>query len=152
MQRKVNQLTILARAILPSLDNLSNVRERLHKLLGTIDEEYEEEEPLELPPMSLRQVRRAAVSMNAHEATWYENNGIAPHKFSVGDVGYIPKDDGKEMDWSKFIVIGNVLTEGMAKLEVRSTAEAHQGGWQDRVHRWDNLTSFELPGGVHGCV
>ena len=69
MQRKVNQLTILARAILPSLDNLSNVRERLRKLLSTIDEEYEEEEePLELPRSLLSRIDQGQPLMHALES------------------------------------------------------------------------------------
>ncbi|KAI1790577.1 hypothetical protein LXA43DRAFT_890846 [Ganoderma leucocontextum] len=151
MQRKINHLTILARAILPSADDISTVHERLHKLLGTIDSEFEEEEePHELPPMSLRQIRQAAISINVHQASWFENNGIVPHKFSVGDLGYIRRTEDGENDWSKFVLIGNVLTEGLANLEVSSVTEGKQGGWQDRVHRWDTLAAFELPGGVHG--
>lgn len=154
MQRKVNHLTILARAILPSADDISTVHDRLHRLLGTIDSEFEdgEEEPLELPPMSLRQIRQAAISINVHQASWFENNGIVPHKFTVGDIGYIPKAKGEENDWSKFVLIGNVLTEGLAKLEVSNVTEGKQGGWQDRIHRWETLTPFELPGGIHGYV
>ncbi len=153
MQRKLNHLTILARAILPSADEISTVHERLHKLLGTIDSERgEEEEPLELPPMSLRQIRQAAISIDVHQASWSEDNGIIPHRFSVGDLGYIPESENGGNGWSNFVLIGNVLTEGLVNLEVSSAAEGKQGGWQDRVYRWDTLMPFELPGGVHGCV
>ncbi|PIL25894.1 hypothetical protein GSI_11647 [Ganoderma sinense ZZ0214-1] len=151
MQRKINHLTVLARAILPSTDDISTVHERLHKLLGTIDGDLdEEEEPLELPPMSLRQIRQAAISINVHQASWFESSGIAPHKFSVGDIGYIPKDEDEKSDWSKFVLIGNVLTEGLAKLEVSSTTNGKQSGWRDRIHQSADLASFELPGGIHG--
>lgn len=153
MQRKINHLTIIARAILPSTDEISTVHERLHKLLGTIDSDLdEEEEPLELPPMSLRQIRQAAISINVHQASWFENNGVAPHKFSVGDIGYMSKTEGEESDWSKFVLIGNVLTEGLAKLEVSSTTDGKQSGWRERIHQSETLASYELPGDVHGYV
>ncbi|TBU45668.1 hypothetical protein BD309DRAFT_955656 [Dichomitus squalens] len=151
MQSRLNHLTVLARMILPSLDNVSIVRERLHKLLGNMHDEYDdEEEPLEIQPMSLRQIRHAAISIGAHQATWHENTGIPPNKFSVGDLGYIPKGDGEQMAWSNFVAICNVLTEDTAKFEVSSVAGAKQGGWHNGRHQWDELASFELPGGVHG--
>ncbi|KAI0742707.1 hypothetical protein C8Q80DRAFT_1221158 [Daedaleopsis nitida] len=150
VQRKVNHLTILARALLPSADNISNVQERLHKFLGSIDED-DDEEPAEVPLMSLRQIRKAAFAANVHQQSWFENENIKPHKYSVGDLGYIPKRKGTdEKDWGEFVVLCNVLQEGLASLEVTPITEGKQGGWQNGTHRWDDMNPYELPGDIYG--
>ena len=152
MQRKLNHLTVLARALLPSSDNIEVVQQRLHKLIGSADGGDDEECQFgEVPLMSLRQIRKAAIAADAHQQAWYENNGITPHKFSVGDLGYLPKRDGsEEKDWANFVVLCNVLEDGLASLETTRVKEGQQGGWQGGFHKWDTLTPFELPGGVDG--
>lgn len=150
VQRKVNHLTILARALLPSGDNIATVQERLHKFLSSIDED-DDEEPAEVPLMSLRQIRKAAFAANVHQQSWFENENIKPHKFRVGDLGYLPKREGTgEKNWDEFVVLCNVLQEGIASLEITSTTEGKQGGWQNGVHRWDDMDPYELPGDIFG--
>ena len=150
MQQKVNHLTILARALLPSADNITTVQDRLHKLLGSLDED---DEMFDRPPMTLRQIRKAAIAANTHQQAWFANDGVTPHKLSVGDLGYIPKGSvAGEKNWDEFVVLCNVLDQGLARLETTTVTEGQQGSWQGGFHKWDELVSYELPGGIHGYV
>ncbi|KAI0744733.1 hypothetical protein C8Q76DRAFT_10245 [Earliella scabrosa] len=148
MQQKVNHLTILARALLPSADNITTVQDRLHKLLGSLDED---DEMFDRPPMTLRQIRKAAIAANTHQQAWFANDGVTPHKLSVGDLGYISKGSvAGEKNWDEFVVLCNVLDQGLARLETTTVTEGQQGSWQGGFHKWDELASYELPGGTHG--
>ncbi|RPD77045.1 hypothetical protein L226DRAFT_483343 [Lentinus tigrinus ALCF2SS1-7] len=148
LQRKVNHLTILARALLPNSDDIKTVKERLQKLLGSVDDE---EGFSETPLMTLRQIRKAAFAANVHQQAWFENQGIPPHKFRVGDLGYLPKDTTTEgKDWTNFVVLCNILEEGLAKLDVSDATVGHKGSWQDGFHEREDITPYELPGGLHG--
>ncbi len=148
MQLKVNHLTILARALLPNADNISTVQDRLHKLLGSLDDD---ETAFDEPPVTLRQIRKAAIAANTHQQAWFANDDIIPHKFSVGDLGYIPKGRGSdEKNWGEFVLLRNVLEQGSVNLETKDIVEGSQGGWQYGVRKWDDLASFELPGGIFG--
>ena len=154
MQLKVNHLTMLARALLPSSDDIIVVQGRLHKLLGSCEDEEDEDFTFDDgPPKTLREIRKAAIAANTHQQAWFENTGIAPHQFSVGDLGYLPKTNVEgEKDWANFVVLCNVFDEGLASLETQTAAEGKQGGWQGGVHNWEDLPTYELPGDIHGFV
>ncbi|EIW56653.1 uncharacterized protein TRAVEDRAFT_49473 [Trametes versicolor FP-101664 SS1] len=143
-QRKVNHLTMLARALLPDSDNLEVVKKRLQSVLRVTEEEDEEAEVL---PLTLRQIRKAAFAADVHNQSWFRNN-IPPHKFSVGDLGYVPK--GGADDWADFVVCCNVLEDGLAKFETSNSATGKQGMWANRGYERQDIPPFELPGGVHG--
>ncbi|RDX41179.1 hypothetical protein OH76DRAFT_1489711 [Lentinus brumalis] len=149
MQRKVNHLTILARALLPSSEDITSVQGRLQKLLGSLDDEGGLSE---IPLMTLRQIRKAAIAADAHQQAWFENTGIPPHRFRVGDLGYLPKRDETEgKDWTKFVVLCNVLEEGLAKLDVSNARTGSKSSWQPGgSHVREDLAPYELPGGLHG--
>lgn len=97
-------------------------------------------------PLTLRQIRKAAFAADAHQQAWFRNN-IPLHKFEVGDLGYIPK--GGE-GWTDFIVCCNVLEDGLVKFETTSVATGHRGLWVNQTYERQPLSSFELPGQVHG--
>ncbi|KAI0776820.1 hypothetical protein BD413DRAFT_610404 [Trametes elegans] len=142
-QRKVNHLTILARALLPDADNLDLAKARLSSVLHpTTDEDVDEE--AEPAPLTLRQIRR--VAFDGPQQAWQQKT-VPPHKFSVGDLGYMP--DGSS-DWADFVVLTNVLKDGQAAFEVPSYATGRQGAWVNRAYDTQNLAAYERPGGVYG--
>ncbi|KAH9922319.1 uncharacterized protein BXZ73DRAFT_51396 [Epithele typhae] len=153
IQHKLNHLTILARALLPDSGDTVAVQERLHRILGSADCEDEDEDAFEIlhtPTLTLRRIREAAISAGGHKQVWSESNGIAPHRFAVGDYGYFPKSNVVEQDWSEFVVLGNVQDEGLVRFETTHVSDGKQGAWHDGCHKWDDVQSFELPDGVHG--
>ncbi|KAI0717740.1 hypothetical protein C8T65DRAFT_571587 [Cerioporus squamosus] len=148
MQRKVNHLTILARALLPSSANITTAQERLQKVLGSLDDD---DGFSEMPLMTLRQIRKAAIAMDAHQQAWFEGSGVPPHQFRVGDLGYLPKGaetDGK--NWKDFVVLCNVLDEGLAKLDLSDAREGSKSSWLDGHFQREDLPPYELPGGLYG--
>ena len=160
-QRKVHHLTMIARASLPGSDDVALVQQRLHKLLDSLDDEGDDDEEdldsalilsdKDAPLSSLRQIRKAAMAAGAHQQTWFANDGIAPHRFAVGDIGYLPKTSSNgEKGWEDFVVLCNLFDEGLANMETKHEVNGKQGGWQGGPHRWDDLPAFELPGGIHG--
>ena len=81
----------------------------------------------------------------------FANDDIIPHKFSVGDLGYLPKGANlDEKNWKEFAVLCNVFEQGRVKLETKDVVEGKQGGWQHGVRAWEDLPSYELPGGLFG--
>ena len=103
--------------------------------------------------MTLRQIRKAAFAADAHQQAWSANRGIPPHKFRVGDLGYLPKGtdaDGK--DWGNFVVLCNILEEGLAKLDMSDATDGSKGSWLNGHHVQENLTPYNLPDGLYGYV
>ena len=103
--------------------------------------------------MTLRQIRKAAFAADAHQQAWSANRGIPPHKFRVGDLGYLPKGtdaDGK--DWENFVVLCNILEEGLAKLDISDATDGSKGSWLSGHHEQEKLTPYNLPDGLHGYV
>ncbi|KAI0668853.1 hypothetical protein C8Q78DRAFT_212859 [Trametes maxima] len=142
-QRKVNHLAVLARALLPGSDNIDVVTKRLHAVLRSVDDEDEEAEPTQ---MTLRQIRKAAFAANTHQQAWRQKT-VPPHKFSIGDLGYMPQGSD---DWGDFVTLCNVLEEGEASFEASSHATGMQGSWVNRTYERQDLAPYDLPGEVKG--
>ncbi|KAI8972561.1 hypothetical protein BD414DRAFT_425575 [Trametes punicea] len=142
-QRKVAHLAMLALTLLPGSDSLRDVKEGLEKLLLTADQEDEE---AEMSPLSLRQIRKAAFVAELHQHVWHRNT-VTPHMFSVGDVGYLPKGSDS---WNDFVVCCNVLRDGLAKFITTDHVAGRQGAWVNRVYESQDISPFELPGGIRG--
>ncbi|KAI0351618.1 hypothetical protein OH77DRAFT_1429437 [Trametes cingulata] len=141
-QVKISHLAVLARALLPGTDDLEVVKKRLQRVVSAEDEEDEEAEPAH---MSLRQIRKAAFAAELEHEPWHRNT-VPPHKFSVGDLGYLPQSCD---DWNDFVVLCNVLQEGTFNLDTFNHATGRQGTWANHFYERQDITPFELPGGIN---
>ncbi|KAJ7279106.1 hypothetical protein C8J57DRAFT_1502930 [Mycena rebaudengoi] len=94
--------------------------------------------------LSLQQLRMLSIEANAHSHVWQKNSSIPPHKFSVGDIGYIPPGS----DWESFCLLENVIDKGLASLAVEKKASGVQWCWMDGSVGNSVLHSFDLPGSV----
>ncbi|KAI0651288.1 hypothetical protein C8Q79DRAFT_1004593 [Trametes meyenii] len=143
-QRKVNHLAVLARALLPGSDDIEVVTDRLQTVLHSIEDgEDEEAEPAQ---MTLRQIRKAAFAANTHQQAWRQKT-VPPHKFSVGDLGYMPKGSD---DWSDFVTLCNVLEDGEASFVASGNVTGMQGSWVNSAYERQDLAPYDLPGEIKG--
>ncbi|KAI0632872.1 hypothetical protein C8Q77DRAFT_1263022 [Trametes polyzona] len=141
---KINHLAVLARALLPDSDNLDVVKQRLQNVLSvTEDDDDEEAGEIEL---TLRQIRKAAFAAGAHQQAWFKNT-VPPHKFAVGDLGYMPEGSS---DWADFVVCCNILKDLHATIETTAATTGRQGMWTNRTYERQTLAPFELPGDIQG--
>ncbi|KAJ7147380.1 hypothetical protein C8R46DRAFT_548234 [Mycena filopes] len=96
-------------------------------------------------PLSLRQLRMLSIEANAHGYVWKSNSAIPAHKFSVGDIGFIPEGKG----WDSFVTLGNIFEDALADFSVQSKASGVHWCWKDVPIRHSGLQNFELPQDVH---
>ncbi|CDO70391.1 hypothetical protein BN946_scf184999.g31 [Trametes cinnabarina] len=142
-QRKISHLSMLARILLPDSENLEIVKKRLQEVLAP-DEDDDEE--AEISSLTLRQLRKAALAAGIYQQAWHRNN-VPPHKFLVGDLGYLPQGSG---DWSDFVVCCNLFGEGLARADTASRATGTQGAWGHGAYERQDLSPFDCPGDVSG--
>lgn len=138
IQKKVNHLVTLARALLPS--------GRQSPVLPTHLEALIEETEFETPSLTLRQVRDLTWNAEgAHGHTWYERN-VPADKFSVGDIGYIPVGG----DFGSFVLLSNVIKDGKVVLSLSQRSHGEHWCWEHvPIHR-QPLQAYELPEAVAG--
>ncbi|KAG1894412.1 uncharacterized protein F5891DRAFT_1062579 [Suillus fuscotomentosus] len=138
MQKKINHLVTLARALLPS--------GRQSPVLPTQLEALIEETESKTPSLTLRQIRDLTWnSEGAHGHTWYEKN-VPADKFSVGDIGYIPV----EGDFGSFVLLSNVIKDGKAPLSLSQRSHGEHWCWEHiPIHR-QPLQAYELPEALAG--
>ncbi|KAJ7141866.1 hypothetical protein C8R43DRAFT_584498 [Mycena crocata] len=129
---KLTQLTALVCGLLPSGSNPPGLPSQLRSLLDGND-------PYTIS-LSLRQLRMLSIEDNTHGYVWQKGSSIPPHKFHVGDFGYIPTGE----DWNTFVVLGNILRDGLAALGVENKTSGVQWCWKDRPMRRSDLESFNL--------
>ncbi|KAI0656301.1 hypothetical protein C8Q70DRAFT_1013688 [Cubamyces menziesii] len=142
-QRKLSHLVVLARALLPESDNLTVVKERVQRVLCAEDEEDEE---ADASSMTLRQIRKAAFAVGAQQQAWFRNT-VPPSKYSVGDLGYLPKGSD---DWDDFVVCCNVFHDNGFDCTTSSHVTGRQGAWVNRIYQQQDMSPFELPGDING--
>ncbi|KAI0326798.1 hypothetical protein GY45DRAFT_1328458 [Cubamyces sp. BRFM 1775] len=142
-QRKLSHLVVLARALLPGSDNLTVVKERVQRVLCAEDEEDEE---ADASILTLRQIRKAAFAVGAHQQAWHRNT-VPPSKYSVGDLGYLPKGSN---DWEDFVLCCNVFQGNGFDCATSSHVTGRQGQWVDRIYQQQDMSPFELPGDING--
>ncbi|KAI0370861.1 hypothetical protein BV20DRAFT_943216 [Pilatotrama ljubarskyi] len=140
-QVKVSHLAVLARVVLPGSDDLQVVKKHLQHMISNEDEDEE----AEMAPMSLREIRKAAFATGIQQQPWHRNT-VPPHKLTVGDLGYLPQDCD---DWSDFIILCNVLEDGLAKFPSTTYAMGKQGTWVNRVYERQDIAPFAMPGGIN---
>ncbi|GLB44663.1 putative thioesterase thiol ester dehydrase-isomerase [Lyophyllum shimeji] len=144
--RRLSHLVTLVRGLLPADNAPVTLSSRVEALIRN-KEDDEENDYFGFkgrPKLALRQLRLSNIEANTHEHTWRENSNIPPHKFSVGDFGYIPHGG----DFKGFVTLGNVLKEDLAKLEIESHARGVQWSWKDSPIRRVPMEPFALPGDV----
>lgn len=139
MQKKINHLVTLARSLLPSDSQQPLLPSKLQELI--------EDKDWNAPSLTLRQVRDLTFHAGSHEHSWYERH-VPACKFSVGDLGYIPR--GK--DWNSFVHLRNVIENDPRALKLSFKANAHHWCWEDVPLERQPLQAFELPMNVSGHV
>jgi len=137
MQRKINHLVTLAQGLLPSEGDPPGLSAQLQELM---DNETEDTTSL-----TLRQVRNLTLNANQHDHSWSERT-VPPHKFIVGDLGYVPHGKGFE----SFVTLRNVLRDGLAQFALESKASADHWCWAQVPIRRQPLDAYALPGDVSG--
>ncbi|KAJ6554053.1 hypothetical protein DFH09DRAFT_1166534 [Mycena vulgaris] len=135
---QLTQLTALVASLLPSGSDPPGLSSQIKHVLDATDQAYGPSAP------SLRQFRMLGIEANAHGYVWQKNSSIPAHKFSVGDIGYIPP--GK--DWDAFITLGNIIKDGLAGFALERKSSGVQWCWKDLPIRHVNLQSFDLPESV----
>ncbi|KAF9238341.1 hypothetical protein BU15DRAFT_62547 [Melanogaster broomeanus] len=124
MQKKINHLVTLARALLPSSNESPELSPKLQALI--------EDNDFETPSLTLRQ------GVTKH--SWYERN-VPADKFSVGDIGYILPGKG----WDSFVRLRNILEDGVAELKTSAKAIGEHWCWENVPIRRQPIQAFELP-------
>ncbi|KAH9893932.1 hypothetical protein C8Q73DRAFT_774184 [Cubamyces lactineus] len=143
-QRKLSHLVLLARTLLPGSDNLTVVKERIQRVLCAEDEEDEEADVS--TTLTLRQIRKAAFAVDAPHQAWHRNT-VPPSKYSIGDLGYLPKGSD---DWEDFVVCCNVFQDNSFNCATSNHVTGRQGQWVNRIYQQQDMSPFELPGDING--
>ncbi|KAG1728218.1 hypothetical protein EDB19DRAFT_1747770 [Suillus lakei] len=138
IQKKINHLVTLARALLPS--------GRKSPVLPTQLEALIEETESDTPSLTLRQIRNLTWNAEgAHGHTWYERN-VPADKFCVGDIGYIPVGG----DFGSFVLLSNVIKDGKAVFSLSQRSHGENWCWEHVPIQRQPLQAYELPEDVAG--
>ncbi|KAF7297184.1 TKL/LISK/LISK-DD1 protein kinase [Mycena indigotica] len=133
---QLTQLTALVSSLLPGPAQPPGLSSQLQQTIRSND-------LAELAP-TLRQFRQLSLDSDSHGYMWNKNSSIPAHKFTVGDLGYVPT--GK--DWDEFVRLGNLYTDGLANFPLQSNAYGTQWCWKDRPMQRSALQSFNPSQGV----
>ncbi|KAF8064152.1 hypothetical protein FPV67DRAFT_1698491 [Lyophyllum atratum] len=144
--RRISHLVTLTRGLFPADKAPVTLSPRVKALIGSHSGDDGEDyfESKKRPKLDLRQLRLSNIEAETHDHTWRENGGIPSHRFTVGDFGYIPEGS----DFKDFVILGNVLKDGLQNLEVQSHTRGVQWSWKDFPVRRVGMEPFPLPGDV----
>ncbi|KAJ7468590.1 hypothetical protein FB451DRAFT_1039570 [Mycena latifolia] len=131
---QLTQLTALVASLLPSGSKPPGLSSQMKKVLGITEESFGPSTP------SLRQFRLLGIEASSHGYAWQKNSSIPAHKFSVGDLIYIPP--GK--DWDASVTLGNIIKEGLVDFDLERKASGVQWCWKDIPIRHVALQNFDL--------
>lgn len=134
-EHKLSHLAVLARALLPDEITATEASARLSEILDSGDEDEDDHRDI-----SLQQIRLAALSSRHHEQMW-RNTSVPPYKYTIGDLGYIP--EGK--DFESFVVVQNVVADGLTGLDVNESAHGLQSSWEGGFRQKQDLQPFPAP-------
>ena len=141
---KVAHLVSLAGCLL-SPSKSSSTAPLLTKLLGNDDDpEYLNDGP----KITMKELRQLALQAGTHKFFWTEISGIPPHKFVVGDFGYVPKDKA----FANFVKLGNMYSDKLANIIISAHTYGSQFCWEDRPIQHVEMQSFCLPDDVYWYV
>ncbi|KAG6845153.1 hypothetical protein H0H87_012949 [Tephrocybe sp. NHM501043] len=146
--RLISHLVTLIRGLLPADKASIHLPPRVQALIKGRDDDNDDDDDFyrsaPRPNLDLRQLRLSNIDADMHDHTWTENGGIPSHKYAVGDYGYIP-DGGKDFD--DFVVLGNVLKEGLGDgFAIQNEARGVQWSWKDIPIRHADMEPYPLPG------
>ncbi|KAL4245641.1 hypothetical protein ABKN59_010782 [Abortiporus biennis] len=148
-QLKLNHLTVLARSLLPSEEAAKEANIRVTEMLQDCEEEEASWETINSSKLTLKALRLLAISRNLHNYTWLQNT-VPPNKYDVGDIGYIPK--GK--DWDEFVVLGNMIKDGLllknSNVEVEKRTTGSQTAWDGGFIQRHQVQCFNYPDEIYG--
>ncbi|KAJ7041231.1 hypothetical protein C8F04DRAFT_1080699 [Mycena alexandri] len=136
---QLTQLTALIANLLPPSNDPPGLPTQIKNVLSARDDSWAPS------PLSLRQLRMLSIEADGHSYVWKTNTSIPAHKFSVGDIGFIPGGKG----WDSFVTLGNVFEDGLADFPVKRDASGVHWCWKDVPVRHSSLQNFELPQDVH---
>lgn len=141
--RKLNHLVTLVRGLLPGAQDQPVLSLRVKSLLeGSENDDGDAGDELNnQPKLNLKQLRISNIEAGAHGHEWKENGGIPPHKFAVGDFGYIPAG----RNFSDFVALGNVIEDGLEKLTIEHHTSGVQWCWNDMPIRHTSMEAYDLP-------
>ncbi|KAK2462508.1 hypothetical protein APHAL10511_005478 [Amanita phalloides] len=135
---KVAHLVLLARGLLSTKSSASPL---VTKLL-TDDDEFDGLN--HKPKISMKELRRLSLQAGIHDFSWTEMSAIPPHKFAVGDFGFVPKDT----PFSKFVKLGNIYSDKLANIPITAREYGTQFCWEDRPVQHVEMQRFCFPGDV----
>jgi len=135
LQQKISHLAVLARALLPDVSNAAEVSARLSEIIDADGDEDDSDS--HHTTLSLRQIRLAALSSANHAKMWRART-VPAYKYRIGDLGYIP--DGK--DFGSFVVLQNVVADGLVSFELVHNATGWQGCWDRGFRQNTDLQPF----------
>lgn len=131
-------MVAIIRGLLPADNDPPPLSSRVTALIDDSDDG-------EQPKLSLRQLRLSNLGANTHNHVWNESGGIPPHRFNVGDFGYIPKGE----DFGGFVILGNLFKEQLAEFAIERHASGFQWCWKDVPVRWTAIDPYLLPDDAH---
>ncbi|KAF8836679.1 hypothetical protein BDN67DRAFT_973870 [Paxillus ammoniavirescens] len=137
MQKKINHLVTLARALLPSGSESPELPPKLQELI--------EDNDFDTPCLTLRQVRDLTFQAGGHDHSWYERH-VPADKFSVGDIGYISPGTG----WDSFVRLRNVFEGDMGVFKTSMKSKGEHWCWENVPIRRRPLQAFEMPMNIAG--
>lgn len=140
MQRKINHLTQILNAVLPSSHSSGHVS-KLQELLSV----YEEDAGPRAIALSLRNIRLASLELGACPHAWREPV-VPAYKYSVGDLGYL----AEKGDFSSFHLICNVIQDGRGSVPLVHAQYGSQSQWYTTGQT--TLDPFPCPGDKQGFV
>ncbi|KAF9219368.1 hypothetical protein BS17DRAFT_789562 [Gyrodon lividus] len=135
MQKKINNLVTLARALLPRGSESPELPPKLQELI--------EDNNFDASSLTLRQLRDLTFHAGGHNHSWYERH-VPADKFYVGDIGYIPPGKG----WDSFVRLRNVLKDAALKTSAKSFGE--YWCWENVPISRQPLQAFEMPMNISG--
>ncbi|KIL57627.1 hypothetical protein M378DRAFT_112740 [Amanita muscaria Koide BX008] len=97
------------------------------------------------PKINMKRLREICTQAGVHNFYWTEMSSIPPHKFAVGDYGFVPK----KKHFAEFSKLGNIYTDGVANQPITANAQGSQFCWEDRPIQHVEIENFCLPGDVH---
>ncbi|KAF8622817.1 hypothetical protein AX15_006738 [Amanita polypyramis BW_CC] len=138
---KIAHLISLARGLFSPAGSSSTVPVATKLLENDDDLEYFNDGP----KITMKELRRLALEAGIHKFSWTEMSGIPPHKFTVGDFGYVPKDKA----FTDFIKFGNIYSDGLANIPISARTYGSQFCWEDRPIQHVEMQNFCSSDGVY---
>jgi hypothetical protein len=142
LQRKLSHLSVFARGLLPSAKQEPGLPPSLRDMLS---DAYDGT----APTVTLRMLREANLEGAGNDWTWRENQAVPPHKFEVGDLGYIPAQTSEEQEVTPkglgncFVKLCNILQDDPSYFNVVFESNATQWDWDAKQHRREVVQGYE---------